>query len=58
MGGLISIIVGIFTVCTQTPETVEICISHYTDPEQLQAHWQDYTRFRSDITIYTDGRVE
>ena len=56
--GLISIIYGVLVVCTQSIETARVCLRHYTDPAQLQAHWQDYTRFRSDIVKYTDGKVE
>ena len=53
-----SIILGILTVCTQSVETVGICLAHYTDPAQLQATWNDYQRFREDISIYTHDRIQ
>ena len=55
---MISIIIGILTVCTQTWETVGICLAHYTDPAEIHAVWNDYNRFRSDISIYTDDRIQ
>ena len=49
---MISILIGLFTVCTQTPETVRICIAHYTNPAEIHAVWQDYQRFHRDIDVY------
>lgn len=55
---MISIIYGILIVCTQSVETVGICLKHYTNPVQLEATWNDYQRFRSDISIYTHDRIQ
>ena len=53
----LSILVGIYTVCTQSWETVRICTHHYTQPSTYSQVWADYDKFRRDTHTYTNGRI-
>lgn len=49
---MLEILLGVLAACSSSWGNAQLCIQHYTNPAQLQAHWEDYMRFKGDIRDY------